>query len=356
MAISRPCYCTREDVKRALDIAETARADAQVDRALEAASDGIDGGPNRIAGLLKRRFYPEVRTHTFDWPSDSYSRPWRLWLDQHTLISVDTLVAGGVTVSSDDYFLRPDDGPPFTHVEIDLASSAAFASGDTHQRAISITGLYGDSDDEAAAGELAEALDASETTVDVTDSAAVGVGDLLRVDEERMLVTGRRMLDTGQNLGANLDASASTVTVAVTDGSLYQVDEVILVDSERMLVVDIAGNNLTVKRAWDGSVLASHSAGADIFAPRTLVVERGAVGTTAATHISGAGIARHVVPGLVRNLCVAESIEALLQETSGYAREVGSGESAREASGRALRLIREQAWVAYGRKGRKRAV
>ncbi|MGW0587457.1 hypothetical protein [Streptosporangium sp. NPDC002607] len=341
-------YCTREDVKRALDVAETARTNRQVDRAIEAATDAIEG-------RLHRRFYPWTGTRTFDWPNAQGARPWRLWLDQHEVVSVSELFAGGTAIAPGDYLLRPDAGPPYTHVELNLASTAAFGGGSSHQRNIAITGIFY-SDDSGPAGALAEALDASETTVDVTDSAAVGVGDIIRVSSERMIVTGRGLLDTGQNLGANLGASAAAVMVAVTTGSAYAVDEVLLVDAERMLIVDIAGNNLIVKRAWDGSVLAAHTAGADIYAARTLTVERGALGTTAATHESAAAITRHLVPGLVRDLAIALALTQLLQEQAGYARVAGAGENQREASGRGLRQLWDDATTAYGRKARIRGV
>lgn len=359
MAVTRVCYCTREDVQRALDIKETARSARQIDRAIEAASDAIDGGPGQIGGLLKRRFYPEARTMTFDWPSSRYARPWRLWLNQHELVSVGTLTAGGTAIAAGDYLLRPDDGPPYTHVEINLGSSAAFSAGDTHQRAISIAGTYGYGADTAAAGALAEALDASETGVDATDSSLVGVGDLIAVESERMLVTGKAMLDTGVDIHAadSLTASASDVslTMSTTTGAPV-VDEVILVDSERMLVVDVAGSVLTVKRAWDGSVLAAHSAGASIYAPRTLTVVRGAYGTTAASHSTSTAVARHVTPGLVRDLACGLALVQLLGEQAGWARTAGSGEHQREVTGRGLAKLREDAYAAYGRKARIRGV
>src|SRR5690606_34488219 len=133
--------------------------------------------------------------------------------------------------------------------------------------------------------------------------------DLIKLGTEHMVVTGRSMLDTGQNIGADLDASNSAVTVAVTDGTAFSAGETLLIGSERMLIVDVAGNNLIVKRAWDGSVLAAHTSGADIYASRTLTVERGALGTTAATHLDNAAVSRHVVPGAVRALAVAEALE-----------------------------------------------
>ena len=124
-----------------------------------------------------------------------------------------------------------------------------------------------------------------------------------------------------------------------------------------MLVEDISGNNLTVKRAWDGSPIAAHTAGAVIYAPRTLTVTRGALGTTAATHSSGATVQRWDPPGQASQLCVAEALTDLLQGRSGYARTAGSGDSEREASGRGLRDLRERVYNSeLARKGRMRSI
>lgn len=363
MAVTRVTYCTREMVKRALDIKETARSDGQVDRAIEAASDAIDGGAtgaNRGAGILKRRFYPELTTRYFDWPNSQYARSWRLWLDQHDLVSASELVAGGTTIGASDYLLRPDDGPPYTHVEINLGGSGAFASGDTHQRAIAITGTWGYGADTQAAGALASAVSTTTaTTLSITDASLIGVGDLIKADSERMLVTSKSMVDTGVNIHSSDSLTASPADVSITMSTTTSapvVDEVILIDSERMLVVDVAGSTLTVKRQWDGSVLAAHAANADIYAPRTLTVTRGAYGTTAATHSSAAAITRHVPPGAVRDLALGLALVQLLGEQAGYARTAGSGDNQREVTGRGLAQLRADAIAAYGRKARIRGV
>ena len=336
-------YCTREEVKSALDFAETARNNGPVDRAIEAASRSIEA-------LTLRRFYPQTATRHFDWPNRSGSRPWRLWLGQDELISITTLVAGGVTIAASDYFLEPaNTGPPYTHVEVDLASQASFSAADTHQRAVAITGAYGHSAVDATAGALAAAIGTtSTTTVDVSDSAAIGVGDLIKVDSERMTVSDKTMLDTAQNASV-LTASMSDVAITGVTAGTIKVGETILVDSERMLVVDVAGTTLTVKRAWDGSVLAAHNAGADIYAPRRLTVTRGVLGTTAATHLDATAVTRHVVPGPVRNLCIAESINPLQQETSGYGRTVGAGENAKDAAVAGLEGLRAEVLNSFGR-------
>lgn len=341
-------YTTREVVKEALDVRRSAYSDRQVDRCIESASRAVEG-------ILRRRFYPWAGTRTFPWPSDSYW--WRLWLDEDELISLTTLTADGTAIAASDYFLEPaNQGPPYDSIEIDRSSSATFLLGDTSQRAVAVTGVFGYAIEETAGGALAEALDSSETGVDVTDSAAVGVGSILRVDTERMIVTGKSMLDTGQNIAGNLTAAQNAETVPVGSGTAFAVGETILVDAERMLIRDIAGSNLIVKRGYDGSTLTTHTSGADVYAPRTLTVTRGALGTTAAAHDTAAAIAVHAVPGLVGELCVAIALTTLGQREAGYARTVGSGDNEREASGRGLVQIRKDAIAAYGRLPRVQAV
>lgn len=340
-------YATREDVKSALDFKQTARSDAQVDRAIESSSRSVEG-------CLKRRFYPTVGTRYKDWPNQQGTYGWRLWLDADEVVSLTALTAGGVAIAASDYFLEPaNSGPPYNRLEIDLGSNASFGTGATHQRAIALAGVFDWPETPEPAGALAEALDGTETAVDVTDSAAIGVGHIIRADDERMIVTGKQMLTTGQT--GSLTSATNDVSLAVANGAAFAVGETLLLDSERVLVVDIAGNTLTVKRAYDGSVLATHT-GATIYAPRTLVVQRGALGTTAATHLTAAPLVRHAVPGLVKDLCVAKAINQVLQEGAGYARVSGSGDNQKEYTGRGIAQIEKDARAVFERKLRQRAV
>lgn len=356
---SRVWYTTRESVQDAFDVREAAHRSAQIDSAIASASDDIDGWLNRH----KHGLAPRTATRYFNWPRRDFSESYRLWLDENEAISVSTLTAGGATISSSDYFLEPvNSGPPYTYIEIDLSSSAAFASGTTAQRAVSVTGLWGISDDQVPAGALAEALDASETAVDVTDGSLVGVGSVLLVDSERMLVTGRSSLSSGQTLSSAMNALKSDQTVDVADGTQLHVGELLVVDSERMRIVDITGNNATVIRAYDGSTLAAHSLGATVYVQRTLTVERGALGSTAATHLTATAITVWDVPSLARDLCRAEAIVRLEQEWSAYGARVYSDEAERDSSGtevvagRGLTDLRKACARRYKRKFRKMAV
>ena len=195
--MTTPFYATREDIQRALDVQTTARNRRQIDDAVNAASRSVEG-------LLHRRFYPEQATRYFDWPPRTGVTPWILRLDDNELISVTALSSGGTTISASSYFLRRADNKdeaPYTRLEINLSSSAAFGGGSTYQKDITVTGLFGYRNDETTLGALTAAVSTTTgttITVDGATSALVGVGSLLRVDTERLIVTERTQTSTGQ--------------------------------------------------------------------------------------------------------------------------------------------------------------
>lgn len=343
--ISRPVYTTRDKVKAAMDWKESSRNNSRVDDALQSSAVDIDG-------CMHRRFYPEIATRKWDWPNFNLSPSWILELGDNDLISIDTLTAGGVIIPSTDYKLRRDDNKdeaPYTRVEIDLSTASAFSSGPTFQQSIEILGLWGHSDKSAPAGTTGQSINGSVTSLNVTNSAILGVGSTLRIDNERLLVADRRMLDTAQNLQGNLTASKANEVVPVQDGTTFFVGETILIDAERMRIEDIAGNNLIVTRQWDGSTLATHATGtADIFAPRTLTVVRGFLGSTAASHNIGVSITQHVPPALISEYSLALTINDLRSSIAGYTPDMFDA--------KALARKQEAAYTAYGRKARSGAI
>jgi hypothetical protein len=350
------CYATREEVQRALDIKGIASNSAQTDRACRAASRDIDSQMQRV-------FYPTSTTHYFDWPSFQYAYPWRLWLDQWELADIPTaLTSGGVTIPLTACNFEPvNSGPPYTYVELRRDQPYSFGVGSTPQRDIAITGTWGYTADTKPAGQLAAAVTSTTaTSVTVTDGSLVGVGDLLIIDSERMLITGRSSTDTGQTvLAGGTTVSPADNAVTVTDGTQVHVGEALQIDAERMLILDVTGNIATVKRAWDGTVLAAHTVGARIYAFRTLTVQRGQLGTTAATHGNASAASIHRVPALIKDLAVAEAEDQVLQEIAGYARTVPSqsgNSKSLPASTNALEDLRKRAYGAYGRKARSRVI
>lgn len=329
-------YCSVEDVKSATDVKATAYQNTAIYRTIEAASRSVEG-----PGMLNRKFAPEILTRTFDYPEfGNRTLPWRVYTGDRDLLSLTSITAGGTALSLSNVLLRPDDGP-YSVIEISLAGADALKSGTgTWQRAISMVGLWGYSDDRESAGTVVTTVNASVTTIDLTANTAAQTGSILVCGTERMQVTARAPLTTAQT--GTLTLSTSAVTLAVSDGTAFVAGETLLIDSERVLVEDISANNLTVQRAYDGSVLAAHTA-ATIYSYRRFTVTRGAYGSTAAAHTAGATVETWAIPSLLRSLTKAESIVMGQQDSAAWARTVGSGESERESSGRGLRDLRASA-------------
>lgn len=334
---TKPWYTTREIVKLALDVKSTAQADWQIDEAIDSASRMIDDEMNRI-------FYPWTGTRYLDWPDPQNGTSYRLWLEENEVISVSQLSSGTTVFSPTTYNLEPSYGPPFDHIELKLSTTASFGDSDSHQRDVAVTGVFGYGNDESAAGALSAAVvTTTATLITVTEPQKIGIGSLLRIDNERMMVVDRTWVDSTQVLGADITAMNNSTTIAVQDGTIFRRGEVIAINSEYMRVLSVVGNNLVVERAFDGSTLAAHSGtgpgAAAIYRSTSLTVERGSAGTTAATHLNAAPIYLHAAPGPIRALCRAQAIDTVLQEQGGYARVIGSGDHLRAASGSTLKNL-----------------
>ena len=349
MSVTEPCSVTREALKKALDVKGTSRSDDDIDRAIQAGSRATEG-------KLQRVFYPRDATRYFNWPSAQYPYPWRIWLDAWELAAIPTSVTtGGVEIPIDNLNFEPtNSAPPYTYFEINRATNSSFGVGTTPQRNVAVTGTFGYDLNTAPAGALAAAVsDTTTGTITVTNSAGAGVGDVIVVGAERMLLADKALASTGQT--GTIGASIADQSLPVANGAAFYAGETLTLDAESMLITGIAGNNLLVKRGWDGTTPAAH-AGATIYAPRSWTVTRGALGTTAATHSNSAAISRYTPPSLVAQLALAEAENNLLQAVSGYARTVGAADNARPVSGQSLADIRAQAYAQYGRKGRRRTV
>lgn len=382
--IVRPAYCSRWEAQRSVDFDPGVDVNSAVDRALISTAENIDGHMHRV-------FWPSDDTRWFDWPSQGasgggqYADPWRLWLDENDLACLTQLVSGGVTLGLDQVFARPYDNPLkgrpyFTFIELDRSFSIQFGNNaQTPQYSIAVTGTWGYGADADPAGTLAADAGAADTAITVSDGSKCGPGDLIVLgygrgaapfpssaphagaiqpyQGERVLVTDVSAAATGLTQSGSGVSTADTADQALSttgSGSL-NAGEVITLDTEDMLVEKITGGVATVRRAFNGSTLAVHS-GAAVWAYRQLSVLRGLLGTTAASYSSGAAVSRHRVPQLIRDLSIAESANRLLQEGSGYARTVGSGESAHPAPGVALADLWDEARTRHGRKGRSRGV
>jgi hypothetical protein len=182
MAVTRHTYATREEVKAAAGW-EAAADDLLADRLIESHSDKVDE-------LFHRRFFPRSYTRSYDYPSRFQVQPGILWLDDDLLV-VTQFTASGVVISSADYFLGPDkpDTEAYDRIELDATSTATFGAGG--QRSLVVEGLWGYSRNTAVVGALAAGLNNSATALPAATYPALGVGDLLFIGSELIVVSDR---------------------------------------------------------------------------------------------------------------------------------------------------------------------
>jgi len=354
-------YTSRERVKTAISLNGSQFNDA-VERVIEASSRDIDR-------WTRRHFIPKTQTRLYRWPQPRPGRASWLWLDQD-LLSVSTLQTKAqntspTTISSSDYFLEPnnpesDGNTRYNRIEIDLSSTASFEAGDTPQRSISVAGSWGWGNATKGAGTIDDSggISSSDTTLIVSDASKIDVGDTLLIDSEQVFVSDRTFAARASvllNMGSNLAATNATVTVTLDGSHGILAGEIIRLDSEQMYVVSVSTNDLTVVRAWDGSVLASHNDDVACHVNRTLTIERGINGTTAASHSDGASISKYAPEADIARWCLAESIATYHQEHSGWGLSVGTGDGATELDGRDLGQLRKS-MVAYYRKVREAVI
>lgn len=342
-------YCGRLAVKRAAASINGDDKNATLDRLIEAAS-------RRIDLETRRRFLPITQTLLYRWTQPQGGRSYILWLDED-LLTVSALLtkaqdSSPTTISASDFFLEPVNlGPPYNRIEIDLSSSSSFESGDTPQRSISVAGSWGYGNATRLAGTVASGLSSSSsaTSMVVSDSSLIDVGDTLLIESEQLFMSNvtNAALDSIKIDGALTADKTETVTVDSSHG--LNVGEVIMVDSEQMFIQSIVSNTLSVIRAFNGTILAAHANDVAVNVFRTFTVERGVNGTTAATHADATAISVQEPPFDIVELCVAETIAAYHQEQSGWGRTVGVGENQSELSGRALSDLRNRVIGSYKR-------
>jgi hypothetical protein len=342
-------YASVQEMQGILDFNESAYNTNQIKSALAQATDTTDA-------FLHRTFFPTIETRLTDWYPEGPATPWRLWLTGSEIISVSSMSSGGVNIPPANLKLEPNgSGPPFDRIEVSIATSSVLQSGSTWQQAISITGTWGYSDRADAVTTLGASVSTvGATTMQVTDSSKVGVGNLCLIDSEYVVITDRAFVTTSQTLLTPLAASVSDNSVSVTTGSAYGAGESILLDSEQMLVLAVVGNSLMVRRAYNGTALAAHT-GSTIFAPRLQTITRGASGSTPATHSSAATVKLQWIPPAAKALCIAEAGWLYESQASGW--QTSEGDSSRgQFSLKFLQDLRLQVQSIVGRSGRTRHV
>ena len=344
-------FCTRAQVKAAAGIVGAA-SDALIDSYIEGSSADIEK-------ITDATFIPITETKLFRWPRRR-AHAYVLELEDEDLLAVTALQtkaqdATPTTIAAADYFLEPANRTPKRRIEIDLSSSAAFESGDTPQRAISVAGRWAYSEDTETASQLGAALaDAVATALQLVQGHLVEVGNTLLIESEAVFVSARDDIDSGVNThgttGAmTADLTDKTVTWASAPADAVAVGEVLRIGAEKMLVEAINSTSHEVKRAYDDSTLAAHSTGDDVYIQRTFTIVRGVNGTTAAAHIDDTAVAKYAPPGDIVDLCRAMALGNLAQGQSKWTGQISGGEGSVAVRQVDLYYLRERAIEKYGK-------
>lgn len=342
-------YATREAVSRSLEITSASYSTTLIDAKIDAASRSAEG-------FLHRRFYPELRTIKRDFPNYSLDPSWQINLWDQEMVSLTQVLSAGTDITADCILRRADDlaEPPYDYLEVSLATNSSLNGGTTFQQSISIRGIFGynDTATSLAGASLGANIDNAVSLITLNPTSGtytIGVGSLILIGSERMTIEDRRMASSGQTLSAGVTDNQSVRVITSAGASNFAVGETILIGSERMRIDDIAGNNILVTRAWDGTVLTTHLNGDTIYALRSCLVRRGALGSTAAAHNSADPVYVHEYPALLTELVVAESVVMIEGNASAYGSTAGTGGTSMQAPGQGLEDIRDRAWRALCR-------
>lgn len=189
--------------------------DAVIEMLLKAASRYIDTQTGR-------HFYPLVQTRYFDVPDDQIDvRSLKLDAD---LLEVISLVNGdGVTIPSTEYTLRPRNDSPRSEIRLVDNSTYIWASdgaGNVHD-IIAVTGIWGFHNRYQLAwllgSTLAEALDTSETGIDVTSGTPFAVGNIVKFENELSYISAV----VTNTLTGTRGENGSTAAAHDTAGNVY---------------------------------------------------------------------------------------------------------------------------------------
>lgn len=344
----RAPYATVERVMNASSIKSTAFATDEILDAILSASDSVDRLVN-LGDATRPAFAPWVGSITFDWPVMNNGNAYRFDLNQFRLHSLTSMVSGGNALTS-SALPWPSYGPPFLSVEVDQAGSGSldYTSG-VGQRSLTLSGTWGTLGQTTERSTWTLGASVSSSATSLTLNAPAGIGSIVSIGSERVIVSERSWGASGQTSAGALAAAVNAQSITVSDGSAFLAGEEIIIDAERMLIREVVGNVLNVGRAASGSTLAAHLAGAAIYWARTCEVERGALGTTAESHSSGAALGIYRAPALAEQLTIAYALDRRAQESAGYARTIGQGEGERQVSARGIRDLEVRLFAAYGR-------
>jgi len=248
------------------------------------------------------------------------------WVSINPLLTVSSVKINDV--ESSEYSLEPRNrkwiNGPYTGISFE---NTCLWPGDI----IKISGEWGLYDAEIET-EFSITLDNTLKTFSLSNGGYFSPGMVLHIDDEQMLIVSGNgsngspaPIDSEANLSVDIESNMIEQIIDVSDGTKFSENEVIRIGSENMLVEKISGNELTVRRGWNLSIISEHSADDDIYVYRSYQVERGVNGTEAGSH-DDAAITVYVVPEDVNWLCRQITALMIKKASSGFTGIVGNSE------------------------------
>jgi hypothetical protein len=217
------------------------------------------------------------------------------------LLGITSITNDGVTLATTDYVLKPDDGywasGPFGELHVDEDSNLLSAWSED-KNGVAISGRWGMFERSGISGATVQDTTQqsdSQRTLKVSDGGKVSPGMVLLIGSEQEAVTGWEAPTEAVTV-LNGAITAADEIITVDNGALVHSGEILRVDFEQMKIKDIRSNQCSVIRSWNGTGKVAHADDKAVDVYRTVTVDRGVNGTTAAVHANGVAISRYFVP------------------------------------------------------------
>jgi hypothetical protein len=245
-----------------------------------------------------------------------------------SLLAIISIKNDGVTLSTNDYLLKPDHGywanGPFGKIEV--KTNGSLSRWSMEQDGVEIAGRWGKYERSTLSGATVQddtQQNDSQLMLKVSDGGKVSPGMVLLIGDEQESVTGWSDPTTNVTL-LNGAIGTNDEIVTVDSGALVNSNEIMRIDFEQMKVRDKRSNQLSVIRGWNGTGRVVHADNAQVDVYRTLTVERGVNGTTAATHALNTAISRYCVPDDILLLTREIAMLSMNKALSGYQGRTGN--------------------------------
>lgn len=230
--------------------------DKEILDAREAISRAIDHE------LKPRHFYSEIATRTFDTPGDAEPLYFGFDLVSATTVTIDSADDGAyetTLVAGTDYRLLPVNSSPKRGIEL-LTSRGQLSAWPNGKDALQVVGKWGYSDDvELTGATTSEAVDLTETVIDISDDTLVDRGDTIRIDSEDMEVTAVTA-GTPDTMTVVRAINGTTAATHATSAAIY-VRRYVL-DIEQAVVMQVARYRWETQTGHEGAVMMNEGIGA----------------------------------------------------------------------------------------------